>query len=105
MVSFPLTQSISISPSTDVNLVVSASTTEKETAKPTTGQGHDAKQEEFPRHWISERHQGHFQRSFSFPVAVEFDRVKARLANGLLLIMAPKSTEKETGGQRIPVEV
>jgi HSP20 family protein len=63
-----------------------------------------AEQESDPRHWISERHQGHFQRSFTFPIAVDFNRVKARLADGLLRIMAPKSTEQEAIVQRIPVE-
>jgi HSP20 family protein len=42
------------------------------------------------RYWASERTVGEFQRSFSFPGAVDIEAVKASLEHGLLKIVVPK---------------
>lgn len=40
---------------------------------------------------LAERQTGHLQRLFTFPVAVEFDQIRARLKDGLLKIIIPKA--------------
>ena len=48
-----------------------------------------------PQHtyWLSERSVGEFARSFSFPVRVDQERIKASLKNGILSITVPKLVE------------
>jgi len=43
------------------------------------------------RYWVSERSVGEFHRSFNFPTRVDHDAVKAKLNNGVLSIVVPKS--------------
>ncbi len=62
-----------------------------------------AHHEEGVRTWISERHVGLLGRSFTFPIPVDFPYLKARLRDGLLCIMIPKSEKKEPERQRIPI--
>jgi len=45
------------------------------------------------KYWVRERSVGEFQRSFSFPQAVEQDAVKASLKNGILSIVVPKRAQ------------
>lgn len=47
------------------------------------------------RSLLAERHEGYLQRSFTFPHAVEFGGLRARLRNGLLCIMVPKTHRNE----------
>jgi HSP20 family molecular chaperone IbpA len=54
-------------------------------------------------YWVSERTVGSFARSFSFPVAVDHDAIKASLKNGILSITVPK-TEKKPTSKRIAIE-
>lgn len=49
------------------------------------------------RYWVSERTVGEFQRSFSFPGAVNIEEVKASLEHGLLRIVVPKQKEVSKG--------
>jgi len=42
------------------------------------------------RAWLSERHLGPMQRSFTFPRDVAADGLRAKLRNGMLMIMVPK---------------
>jgi HSP20 family molecular chaperone IbpA len=60
-------------------------------------QMNDAKpqHEEGVRALILERHGGLLGRSFTFPKAVDFSALKAKLRDGLLLIMVPKAEEQE----------
>lgn len=44
---------------------------------------------------VLERHLGRLGRSFTFPKAVDFDGLKAKLRDGLLRIMVPKAEEHE----------
>jgi HSP20 family molecular chaperone IbpA len=53
---------------------------------------------------VLERHAGLLGRSFTFPKAVDFDGLKAKLQAGLLRIMVPKAEEHEQPKrQRIPI--
>lgn len=47
------------------------------------------------REWLSERHLGDMQRSFTFPRDISVRDVKAKLKNGLLMIMVPKVHKTE----------
>jgi HSP20 family protein len=42
------------------------------------------------RYWVSERSVGSFGRSFTFPVRIDQDNVKASLKNGILSVVIPK---------------
>ncbi len=56
------------------------------------------KSEEAPaaKFWVSERSVGEFNRSFSFPVRVDQDQVRASMKNGILSIIVPKSKKAES---------
>jgi len=43
------------------------------------------------KYWVSERSVGKFHRSFSFPIRVDHEAVKASLKNGVLTIVVPKA--------------
>ncbi|OKP06459.1 30 kDa heat shock protein [Penicillium subrubescens] len=48
------------------------------------------------RYWASERTVGEFSRTFSFPIRVDQDNVKASLKNGILSVVVPKATASAT---------
>jgi len=48
------------------------------------------------KYWVSERSVGEFSRSFSFPVRVDADAVKANMKNGVLSIVVPKARKQES---------
>jgi HSP20 family protein len=52
--------------------------------------------------WVSERVFGEYQRSFSFPMGIDQDAVKASLNHGILNIVIPKKVQK--GSRKIAVE-
>jgi HSP20 family molecular chaperone IbpA len=54
------------------------------------------------RYWLSERYHGEFSRVFSFPSAVDQDRVQAKFKDGLLNITVPKAEKR--GGKKIPIQ-
>lgn len=54
------------------------------------------------KYWVSERSVGEFHRSFSFPIRVNQDAVKASLKNGILSIIVPKMKAQES--RRINIE-
>ncbi|KAI2696218.1 hypothetical protein CBS147332_9092 [Penicillium roqueforti] len=62
----------------------------------------EQKSEPTYRYWASERSVGEFQRTFSFPVSVDQDKVKASLTNGILSIIVPKATTSTT--KKITIE-
>jgi HSP20 family molecular chaperone IbpA len=66
--------------------------------------GEQAEQAEKPkaRYWLSERSHGEFSRVFSFPSAVDQDRVQAKFKDGLLNITVPKAEKR--GGKKIPIQ-
>lgn len=51
------------------------------------------KAEDGPKYWVSERSVGEFSRSFSFPIRIDQDNVKASLKNGILEVVVPKSAK------------
>lgn len=56
-----------------------------------------------PRRILRERHIGEFQRSFTFPMEVDADNMKASLANGLLTLVVPKVAGEVVRNKRIQV--
>ncbi|KAH6700571.1 HSP20-like chaperone [Leptodontidium sp. MPI-SDFR-AT-0119] len=46
--------------------------------------------------WVSERSVGEFSRSFTFPVLVDQDRVRASMDKGILSILVPKAKKHES---------
>jgi HSP20 family protein len=66
----------------------------------TTAPSEVAKQEQKPRepaekYWVSERSVGEFSRSFTFPVRVDSENVKASMKNGILSITVPKAPKDQ----------
>lgn len=47
-----------------------------------------------PKYWFQERSVGEFHRSFSFPVPVDEEAVKASLTNGVLRVTVPKQEKR-----------
>jgi HSP20 family molecular chaperone IbpA len=56
-----------------------------------------------PRRLLSERFIGEFMRSFTFPMEVDADDMKASLSDGLLRITVLKTADTVTEAKRIPV--
>jgi HSP20 family molecular chaperone IbpA len=54
------------------------------------------------RYWASERTVGEFSRTFSFPIRVDQDNVKASLKNGILSVVVPKATA--SAAKKITIE-
>ncbi|KAL2136971.1 hypothetical protein VTI74DRAFT_11153 [Chaetomium olivicolor] len=54
-----------------------------------------------PRYWLSERSYGEFSRVFTFPAAVDQDRVQAKFKDGILGITVPKAEKR--GGKKITI--
>lgn len=81
-----------------------ASPKEKPTA--TTGKEPEEKKVHHCRTWLSERHLGPMQRSFTFPRDIAADGLRAKLRNGILMIMVPKVAvdEKDESRKRIVIE-
>jgi len=48
------------------------------------------------KYWVAERNVGEFSRSFTFPVRVDQDAVKASMKNGILSIVIPKSKKQQS---------
>lgn len=53
------------------------------------------------KYWVAERVVGEFVRTFSFPVEIEIDEVKAGMKNGVLTILAPKARAR--GGRKVVI--
>jgi HSP20 family protein len=82
-------------PAKDESTDTTVSTKEKagEVSKPTNNEA---------RYWVSERSVGEFHRSFNFPSRVDHDAVKAKLNNGILSIVVPKS--KTPHARKVAIE-
>jgi HSP20 family molecular chaperone IbpA len=59
-------------------------------------EGGEAARPPKPRYWLSERSYGEFSRVFTFPAAVDQDKVQAKFKDGILDITVPKA-EKRVG--------
>ncbi|KAK4039889.1 HSP20-like chaperone [Parachaetomium inaequale] len=55
-----------------------------------------------PRYWLSERSYGEFSRVFTFPAAVDQDRVQAKFKDGILDITVPKAEKR--AGKKISIQ-
>jgi HSP20 family molecular chaperone IbpA len=58
----------------------------------------------FPRRLLNERQVGECQRSFTFPMEVDADGMKANLVNGLLRIVVPKKVDAPNTTRSIDIE-
>lgn len=70
----------------------------------TSGDGEDdTKESEAKRHkaWLQERQTGEFSRVFNFPTRLDKDRLSATMDAGILRMLIPKSSNKET--HRVPI--
>ncbi|TVY94346.1 30 kDa heat shock protein [Lachnellula willkommii] len=74
-----------------------------ETSKEVQHSSQQQSREQAPasRYWVSERSIGSFSRTFSFPVRVDQDHVKASMKDGILSIVVPKTNEK--GSRKITI--
>lgn len=79
--------------STDTDTVDSTVTSKQLTA--------DDTQSPSFHYWASERSIGEFQRTFTFPVRVDQDAVRASLKNGILSVIVPKEAAPTTKKIRI----
>jgi len=73
------------------------------------GNGHHTQENSTHHHcrsWLAERHLGPMQRSFTFPRDIAADGLRAKLKNGVLLIMVPKAAtdKKDESRKRIVIE-
>ncbi|KAK4151145.1 hypothetical protein C8A00DRAFT_17436 [Chaetomidium leptoderma] len=66
------------------------------------GSGEANKKDTAPRYWLSERSYGEFSRVFSFPAAVDQEKVKAKFKDGILDISVPKAEKR--GGKKITIQ-
>ena len=70
------------------------------------GKGKEAEGEEGeemrPKFWLSERSYGEFSRVFTFPAAVDQDKVQAKFKDGVLDIKVPKAEKR--GGKKINIQ-
>lgn len=60
-------------------------------------------QEAGRHHYRRERFYGTFSRSVQIPTAIDLDRIKARMKNGVLHIAIPKLEDHETTRRRVPI--
>lgn len=69
-----------------------------ESANRQVGHPQEQQQEQAPasKYWVSERSVGEFSRTFSFPVRVDQDQVKAAMKDGILSILVPKAKKVES---------
>jgi HSP20 family protein len=70
--------------------------TENKEQRVTKAQPQKKQEEPQAKFWVSERSVGEFSRSFSFPVRVDQDNVKASMKNGILSIIVPKAKKQES---------
>ena len=63
----------------------------------------DKPKPKLPRRLLHERHIGEFMRSFTFPMEVDSDGMKANLSDGLLRIVVPKKADKVVESKRIDI--
>jgi len=68
----------------------------KENTTTAVARAEDKPKEPEAKFWVSERSIGEFSRSFTFPVRVDQDAVRASMKNGILSIVVPKAKERES---------
>jgi HSP20 family protein len=64
----------------------------------------DEKEEKRKDYYLSERHYGSFQRSFSVPDGVDADKVEASFKSGVLTVTLPKTPEAQKKEKQIEIK-
>ncbi|KAF2433296.1 HSP20-like chaperone [Tothia fuscella] len=77
------------SPNSESTVAEGKKPVQEAVAAPTRAQA-PAPAAEQARYWVSERSVGSFARTFTFPVRIDQDAVKASLKNGILSVVIPK---------------
>jgi HSP20 family protein len=60
-------------------------------------------EKEDKKYYVWERSYGSFERSFSFPMGVDQDKIKASFENGVLTVTLPKTKEAKASGKKIAI--
>ena len=68
------------------------------------GEKKEEKDEKKKDYYVSERHYGSFQRSFSVPEGVDAEKIEATFKNGVLTVTLPKTTEAQKKVKKIEVK-
>jgi HSP20 family protein len=68
------------------------------------GQKKEEKEEKKKDYYLSERHYGLFQRSFSVPDGVDPEKIEAAFKNGVLTVTLPKTAEAQKKVKKIEVK-
>jgi HSP20 family protein len=69
------------------------------------GEKRDQKEEKAKNYYVSERHYGSFQRTFTLPDGIERDKIDASFSAGLLSLTLPKTAEAVKQHKKIEVKV
>ncbi|HEU4988154.1 MAG: Hsp20/alpha crystallin family protein [Gemmatimonadota bacterium] len=67
------------------------------------GEKAESKTEQDQKYYVWERSYGAFERSFTFPTAVEQDKIKASFENGVLTVGIPKTRSAKANGRKINI--
>jgi HSP20 family protein len=68
------------------------------------GEKKEEKEEKKKDYYLSERHYGSFQRSFTVPDGVDPDKIEAAFKNGVLTVTLPKTAEAQKKVKKIEVK-
>jgi HSP20 family protein len=68
------------------------------------GEKKEQKEEKKKNYYLSERHYGSFQRSFTVPDGVDPDKIEAVFKNGVLMVTLPKTAEAQKKVKKIEVK-
>jgi HSP20 family protein len=68
------------------------------------GEKKEEKEEKKKDYYLSERHYGSFQRSFSVPDGVDAEKIEAKFKNGVLTVTLPKTAEAQKREKKIEIK-
>jgi HSP20 family protein len=68
------------------------------------GERQEQKEEKKKDYFVSERHYGSFQRSFTVPNGVDTDKIEAHFKNGILTVNMPKSVQAQKSEKKIEIK-
>lgn len=68
------------------------------------GEKKEEKEEKKRDYYLSERHYGSFQRSFSVPDGVDAEKTEATFKNGVLTVTLPKTAEAQKKQKKIEIK-
>lgn len=68
------------------------------------GEKKEEKEEKKRDYYLSERHYGSFQRSFSVPDGVDAEKIEATFKNGVLTVTLPKTAEAQKKQKKIEIK-